>query len=148
MIFLELCSGQILRIMVLIQIWIISMGNKNEIYLCRVCGLEQLEPPWGDDGKSATFDICDCCGVEFGYEDATLSGIRRYREKWLTNGAKWNTTKSIPDNWMLHQQLKKSRCFMAFISDWLLCNFNIVNPLYRSTRSVIVFLFYRWRMVI
>lgn len=82
------------------------MRNINEIYFCRVCGLEQLDPPWGDDGKSATFDICDCCGVEFGYEDATLSGIRRYREKWLTNGAKWNTTKSIPDNWMLHQQLK------------------------------------------
>ncbi|NWA64104.1 hypothetical protein HX773_24715 [Pantoea sp. B9002] len=82
------------------------MRNKNEIYFCRVCGLEQLDPPWGDDGKSATFDICDCCGVEFGYEDATLSGIKRYREKWLTNGAKWNITKSIPDNWMLHQQLK------------------------------------------
>jgi hypothetical protein len=43
--------------MVLKKIWIISMHNKNEIYFCRVCGLEQLDPPWGDDGKSETFDI-------------------------------------------------------------------------------------------
>jgi hypothetical protein len=38
---------------------------------CRVCGLDQQSPPWGVDGKSPTYAICDCCGVEFGYEDST-----------------------------------------------------------------------------
>jgi hypothetical protein len=33
-----------------------------------VCGLEQGELPWGADGATPSFAICDCCGVEFGLE--------------------------------------------------------------------------------
>jgi len=38
------------------------MLNK-ELFLCRVCGLEQDDTPWGEDGKTASFNICDCCAV-------------------------------------------------------------------------------------
>ena len=44
------------------------MHKNNEFYVCRVCGAEQPEAPWGDDGETPTYDICNCCGVEFGYE--------------------------------------------------------------------------------
>lgn len=62
------------------------MLNK-ELFLCRVCGLEQDDTPWGEDGKTASFNICDCCGVDFGYQDAKLTGIKKYRERWLSQGA-------------------------------------------------------------
>jgi len=88
------------------QTWITLMHSNNDLYICRVCGAEQLDPPWGDDGKNASFDICDCCGVEFGYEDATLEGLKRYRNKWLSNGAKWNNSKRRPEDWSLDEQLK------------------------------------------
>ena len=104
--FLEQCSDRTQQVMVSKQIWTISMHSKYEFYVCRVCGAEQLDPPWGEDGKNATFDLCDCCGVEFGYEDATLMGIRRYREEWLSNGAKWKVEKEKPKDWLLEQQLK------------------------------------------
>ncbi|MCO6509132.1 MAG: hypothetical protein J6578_10170 [Snodgrassella sp.] len=81
------------------------MHKNNELYTCRVCGLEQSEPQWGEDGKSPTYNICDCCGVEFGYEDITLISTKNYREKWIKSGAKWNCPKCKPIGWSLDMQL-------------------------------------------
>jgi hypothetical protein len=67
--------------------------------------LEQAEAPWGDDGKTPTFDMCDCCGVEFGYEDSTPEGARRFRQRWLAAGAKWLVRKGMPGGWDLNTQL-------------------------------------------
>ena len=80
------------------------MHKNNELYICRICGAEQSDPPWGDDGESPTYDICDCCGVEFGYEDATLLGIKKYRAKWLDGGAEWIHKKSKPESWSIDEQ--------------------------------------------
>ena len=87
-------------------IWNILMHkNNNEAYICRVCGLKQNEPQWGIDEQTPTYNICDCCGVEFGYEDCTLIGIKSYRKKWLDGGAKWNCKKCQPNSWSLNEQL-------------------------------------------
>lgn len=56
---------------------------------CRVCGYEPEGPPWGEDGRTPTFEICPCCGVEWGYQDATPIGVDRYRSGWLQSGAQW-----------------------------------------------------------
>jgi hypothetical protein len=77
----------------------------SESFPCRVCGYLYSFPPWGKDGKTPTFEICDCCGVEFGYEDATLAAIHQYRSKWLSNGAEWNRPECKPVNWDLEAQL-------------------------------------------
>lgn len=77
----------------------------NDLLKCRVCGLIQDEPPWGDDGATPMYEICDCCGVEFGYEDATPLGVARYRQAWLDAGAKWNNRKRLPGSWDLEAQL-------------------------------------------
>jgi hypothetical protein len=74
---------------------------------CRVCGLLQDEPPWGEDGRTATFDICVCCGVEFGYEDSTRESVRRYRQAWLDKGGRWQNPKKRPANWSLEAQLNE-----------------------------------------
>ena len=80
------------------------MRNDKQ-YRCRVCGLLCDGNQWGDDGKSPSYDICDCCGVEFGNEDCTLDGIRKYRDDWLKNGAKWFNPKAKPDDWSLQGQM-------------------------------------------
>ncbi|HFL5176001.1 TPA: hypothetical protein ACYUX6_005182, partial [Escherichia coli] len=86
-------------------------GNDNSLdtgggcEVCRVCGAEQPEAPWGDDGETPTYDICNCCGVEFGYEDSTVQSIKKYRAKWLDSGAKWMNKKSEPQNWSVDEQL-------------------------------------------
>jgi hypothetical protein len=79
--------------------------GKNDEMFCRICGLLQDEPPWGADGQYATFNICDCCGAEFGYEDTLLIAIRNHRSKWERDGYKWFCPKEKPENWDPHAQM-------------------------------------------
>jgi len=72
---------------------------------CHICGWRLDELPWGDDGLHPTYNICDCCGCEFGYEDSELSGILQYRKKWIESGGVWFKPDEKPDNWSLKEQL-------------------------------------------
>ena len=82
------------------------MLNELNKLNCRVCGKIQNDPPWGEDGKCPNYDICDCCGVEFGYGDWTLNAIRMSRERWISNGATWKYPEEKPANWSLEEQMK------------------------------------------
>jgi len=73
---------------------------------CRVCGLRQEESPWGEDGRTPTFEICDCCGVEFGYEGAIVHAAKVYRHEWLQKRAPWSRPKARPATWDLEHQLE------------------------------------------
>lgn len=86
-----------------------SILSEEESWRCRVCGLlsEDIDKPWGGDGKTPSFNICNCCGCEFGYPDGLLSGIRKFRENWIAKGALWRDEKARPENWNLEEQLKK-----------------------------------------
>lgn len=57
---------------------------------CRVCGWLQSAAPWGLDGKTPSFEICDRCGVEFGYEDCTDAAVQQYRASWIAAGTPWH----------------------------------------------------------
>jgi len=81
--------------------------HKNEnLQICRICGLKQPDLPWGVDENTPTFDYCYCCGVEFGYQDSNIDAIRKYRTKWIREGAVWNEPEQRPSNWSLEEQLK------------------------------------------
>jgi len=79
----------------------------NDLTLfCRVCGLKQLYPQYGQAGDSPTYEICDCCGVEFGYEDMTVHSVKEYRKKWLETGSVWFCIDQKPVNWSWEKQKK------------------------------------------
>jgi len=61
--------------------------------------------PYGESGDLPTFDICDCCGAEWGYEDCQPRAAKNYRQQWLSNGAKWFQPKDKPADWDLEVQL-------------------------------------------
>lgn len=58
--------------------------------------------------KTPTYEICPCCGVEWGNEDYTLESRIEYRNKWLAAGAKWFEPQKKPANWNLEEQLKNA----------------------------------------
>jgi hypothetical protein len=80
------------------------MPNKGDLAVhppasafCPVCGWATPDLPWGVDGLTPSFDICSCCGVEWGYQDASWVGLERYRAGWLEGGAPWRDPRVAPD---------------------------------------------------
>jgi hypothetical protein len=73
---------------------------------CRVCGLYIDDLPWGEDGNCPTYEICSCCGVEFGNEDYTIEATKQYRAKWINKGMNWFEPSEKPENWDKDEQFK------------------------------------------
>lgn len=80
------------------------MSKKN---VCLVCGYLSLEEPPYDAGGSPSYEICPCCGFEFGFDDGSEGlSYDQYRENWIKGGAHWFTLSLKPANWNLEKQLK------------------------------------------
>jgi hypothetical protein len=80
---------------------------ESNLKTCRVCGNKYSDfQPWGDDGKTPSFALCNCCGTQFGYEDCELSSIRKMRSDWIANGARWFEPNEKPLDWSLEKSLE------------------------------------------
>ncbi|GAA4975489.1 hypothetical protein HD597_009443 [Nonomuraea thailandensis] len=84
------------------------MPNDGNPY-CRVCGLLQPGLPWGEDDKTPSWDICDCCGSEFGYHDSTPTGVLRARNAWIAKGCPWFEESKRPPDWDMEEQLRHAQ---------------------------------------
>lgn len=77
---------------------------------CRACGFDHFPDfPWGENGKLASFDICECCGIQYGYDDdGTAESCYKVRKYWVENEqcAFWSPNRQPPDNWSPSQQLR------------------------------------------
>ncbi|MCG7421042.1 hypothetical protein MHJ97_11470 [Macrococcus epidermidis] len=71
-------------------------------YICPVCGYDKIdEPPYGIGG-SPSYNICSCCGFEYGYsEDFEVEhkaivlpksqlnwAFQQYLKQWVNDGCK------------------------------------------------------------
>ena len=66
--------------------------------LCPVCGYGMEDPP-------EAYNICPCCGTEFGLHDAN-SSIAALRAAWLRSGAHWwSPVDPQPQDWDPYLQL-------------------------------------------
>jgi len=78
--------------------------------MCRVCGFCYSDYyPWGEDGSTPTYDICVCCGCEFGFDDDEMAcgkSIQAYRSTWINGGAIFFMPSERPENWNLEDHLK------------------------------------------
>lgn len=109
-----------------------------ELFACPCCGYlglpypayEKMPPPPFDDlglppyvdrFGSASFQCCDCCGYEFGFDcDAGACGRARsfheYLEGWMRDGACWfNSSRPAPTGWDLASQLAAAGMAMPSI---------------------------------
>jgi hypothetical protein len=76
---------------------------KYASYFCPVCGFDGLKEVPYDEHGAPSYEICPCCGFEFGFEE---QGDRaRFREDWLRKGAPWFCPDLKPAGWDLQKQL-------------------------------------------
>lgn len=78
---------------------------------CPVCGYDLGFPAW--DSGSPSDEICPCCGIQFGYDDAAggEAQLRRqtydkWRADWVADGMPWRSAGiRRPENWEPRVQL-------------------------------------------
>lgn len=77
---------------------------------CPICGcVGQFSPPYKTQTDlMCSYDICRCCGFEFGLDDENT-----YFEEWLADGAEWLSEKYKPENWSLDEQLENKKKVVA-----------------------------------
>lgn len=96
-------------------------------YICPVCGYDKLDtspyekgiefpvdenltPPYSKYFGEPSYDICSCCGFEFGNDDepGTTTGVKfmDYLLTWIKEGQSWFDENKKPDQWSLSKQIK------------------------------------------
>ena len=84
--------------------------------ICPVCGYPKLSQPPYDSYGYPTYEICSCCGFEFGFDDSVQDRtFERYREEWIEDGFPFRH-KPVPRNWskrQMEQQLENVK-----LTDW------------------------------
>jgi hypothetical protein len=73
---------------------------------------EALEPPYVQHFGDPSYEVCDCCGFEFGNDDdpgiAEPVSFSVYLKEWVEDGAKWFAETRRPSGWTLAAQLEKA----------------------------------------
>lgn len=83
------------------------MNDKNT-WACPVCGFDALDEPPHDAHGCASFDICPCCGTEFGYDGATVKHSE-LRARWVGGGTVWwSAAEPPPTGWDPKEQLRRA----------------------------------------
>lgn len=79
----------------------------SKTFMCPVCGFEGLkEPPFTKD-NDPSFEVCSCCGFEFGFDgDNSLDCFTTYRKHWISEGTPWFNPKLKPKDWDYKKQLE------------------------------------------
>ncbi|MCW8987861.1 MAG: hypothetical protein OQK75_09365 [Gammaproteobacteria bacterium] len=76
--------------------------KKMEISNCPVCGYGPLSEPYKSSQElRRSYDICSCCGCEYGYDDD-----ESFYNEWVNNGCNWFDKKEKPKEWVLESQIK------------------------------------------
>jgi hypothetical protein len=79
--------------------------KKGYVTFCPVCGYDLGFPPWGTTGNNPYFDICPCCGTEFGADDRSWAAVGRLRELWIASGHQWFSPAKKHADWLPERQL-------------------------------------------
>jgi hypothetical protein len=70
------------------------------------------EPPYSQYFGMPSYDVCSCCGFEFGNDDEPGIGepdsFQSYLSEWIDGGAVWFDPQRRPADWSLVEQLRRA----------------------------------------
>jgi hypothetical protein len=69
-------------------------------------------PPYCIKYGFPSYEICPCCGYEFGNDDnpgtAEAVSFDDYRREWIASGAEWFESEAKRDGWNMEAQLTRA----------------------------------------
>ncbi len=72
----------------------------------------RLPPPYGEHFGFPSYEICACCGYEYGFEDDPGAGsgtsFENYLKDWIADGCQWLIPGRKPEGWNLDEQLNQA----------------------------------------
>ncbi|MCP4326075.1 MAG: hypothetical protein GY787_30415 [Alteromonadales bacterium] len=71
-----------------------------QINHCPVCGFKSDENYASVYELRCSYDICECCGCEYGYDDDIV-----FYDNWVKDGCIWFNPKIKPKDWSLKSQV-------------------------------------------
>jgi rubredoxin len=100
-------------------------------YFCPACGYPELEappyknmkghpyplvvvPPYENAWGPASYDVCSCCGYEFGFDDnpggdSPGTPFTDYLKEWFNDGQKWFEPDKKPAQFDIVKQLEAAQ---------------------------------------
>ncbi len=76
--------------------------------ICPICHYAELyEPPYDASGYGS-YEICPCCGFEFGLDEGLdrAAAFVAWREQWMRAGCPWfSSVRTAPEGWDAFTQL-------------------------------------------
>ena len=89
------------------------MGAIDAHGRCPVCGFNLGYRAW--DGETASDELCPCCLIQFGYDDATGGNVAarrilyaKWRSEWVAAGMPWRSHGGgPPQEWNPMSQLNQ-----------------------------------------
>ncbi len=79
-------------------------------YMCPVCGWTGLAELPRSPAGGGSYEICWCCGFEFGVTDDDLGyTYEQWRNDWIQKGMPWDgsSIRPAPDGWDPAEQLRR-----------------------------------------
>jgi hypothetical protein len=72
-------------------------------------GRTPVPPPYCRWYGMPTYDVCPCCGFEFGFDDepgtAPSVSFEEYLQQWIAEGGRWFDESRRPSGWLLGDQI-------------------------------------------
>lgn len=71
-----------------------------------------LKPPYEQYFGDPSYEVCLCCGFEFGDDDnpgtADPTSFEEYLREWVRSGCEWFDPAMKPEGWRLEAQLESA----------------------------------------
>lgn len=71
-----------------------------------------LSPPYEKHFGRPSYDVCSCCGFEYGNDDnpgtAPPVSFESYLAEWVEDGSRWFDEEQRPESWTLESQLREA----------------------------------------
>jgi hypothetical protein len=80
--------------------------------LTEVSSARGLPPPYDHYFGDPSYEVCACCGFEFGNDDNPGTGapasFEDYLKAWVQSGCEWFDPTMKPEGWQLKAQLESA----------------------------------------